>query len=136
VVLVVDEVLGAGPVGQADHLALERRHVLDAPRLQLRFQLLDPVERFHVVAQPAGLVPAVELIGMAIGHVDLLAAEELGGDHVRVVVDAGDIRELRGRLAILLGPFDQVVLDDVRAVRPHNDICRVADRQRLLCSRR
>ena len=50
---------------------------------------------FDVIADPAGLVPAVELVSVAVHHVDLLATEELGGDDVRIIVDARNIGELR-----------------------------------------
>ena len=121
VLLVADEGVEAGVVGQAAELAVRQRHVLDVDRVHL---LLDGGHARQVldVARPAGGVPADEVVLLRVHHVDVLAAHQLGlGDGV---VLARDQLVLDVLVVELLEGVD-VLGDDLRVVLPADEVQRL-----------
>ena len=82
VLLVADEGVETGVVGQPGELAVGQGHVVDVDVVHAGLDLLD-ARQVVDVADPARPVPADQMILLGVHHVDVLAGDQLGlGDRV------------------------------------------------------
>ena len=122
--LIVDEGVVAGVIGQAGDLAAGQRQRRDRDRKHRRLDRVDVGQAFEV-ARPVGRVPARDVILLGIHHVDVLAAGEFRLDDGMVI--AGD-QFVGDGLVIELFERVDVLLDDLRMILP-------ADEGERLCRR-
>ena len=129
VLLVADEGVEAGVVGQPGELAVGQGHVVDVDVVHAGLDLLD-ARQVVDVADPARPVPADQMILLGVHHVDVLAGDQLGlGDRVvlarhQLVLDV---------LVIELLEDVDVLGDDLRVVLPADEMQRFGRRRRSAC---
>ena len=115
--LVVDEGVVAGVIGQTRDLAAREGQRGDGDRKQRCLDRVDVGQAFEV-AGPIGRVPAHNVVFLGIHHVDVLAAGQLGFDHGVIVARnqlIGDVLvvDLLERVDVLVG--------DLRMILPANE---------------